>query len=227
MTTVVLEGVEFGYGEGGFSLRIPSLRVEAGEAVACIGASGCGKTTLVHLIAGIEVPHRGVVRLDDVTMSALSDRERRAERLKRIGLLFQELELLDYLTALDNVLLPHHLAGAAAVTPARVQAARALMAQLGLGRYERRRPSQLSQGERQRVALCRALVTEPSLVLCDEPTGNLDPTTTALVLDLLFAGVRARGATLFMVTHDHALLPRFDRVLDLAAVTADRAEAGP
>jgi ABC-type lipoprotein export system ATPase subunit len=161
------------------------------------------------------------VRLDDVVVSALPDRARRSLRLRRIGLLFQELELLDYLPALDNVLLPFHLAGRTAVTPARVEAARALAAAVGLAEpLLRRRPQHLSQGERQRVALCRALVTEPTLLLCDEPTGNLDAASAASVLDLTFAQVRARGATLVMVTHDQALLPRFDRVLDMRELRA-------
>lgn len=221
MTAIAVDSLRFTYGQGAFALEVPALRIASGEAVACVGPSGSGKTTLVNLLAGIEVPQTGSVRLDDVVVSALSDRQRRALRLARIGLLFQELELLDYLSALDNVLLPFHLAGRAAVTPARVQTARALAESLGLHQgLLRRRPHRLSQGERQRVALCRAMVTEPALVLCDEPTGNLDPGTAKSVLDLLFAAVRARRATLLMVTHDHGLLPRFDRVLDITTLTA-------
>ncbi|MEZ5965230.1 MAG: ABC transporter ATP-binding protein [Planctomycetota bacterium] len=217
MTSVEIERLRFGYGPGAFVLDLPRLRLDAGEVVACIGPSGSGKTTLVNLLAGIDVPQSGSVRLDGVAMSALPDAARRAFRLARIGLLFQELELLDYLSALDNVLLPFHLAGRAAVTAARIGAARALAASMGLTPpLLERRPAQLSQGERQRVALCRALVTEPSLVLCDEPTGNLDPRTATTVLDLLLDEVRRRGATLLMVTHDHALLPRFDRVIDMS-----------
>lgn len=220
MTAITVEGLHFAYGSGGFVLRVPTLHIASGACVACIGPSGSGKTTLLNLIAGIDVPRAGTVRLDDTEISARTDRQRRAFRLARIGLLFQELLLLDYLSALDNVLLPFHLAGRAAVTDARAQAARALAESFGLGALLARRPHQLSQGERQRVALCRALVTEPKLILCDEPTGNLDPATAKSVLDLVFAAVRARGATLLMVTHDHAPLPRFERVVDMTKLTA-------
>ncbi len=221
MTAVAIDGLRFSYGGGAFALHIAALHIGPGECVACIGPSGSGKTTLVNLLAGIDVPSAGAVRLDDVVLSQLPDRARRAWRLARVGLLFQELELLDYLSALDNILLPFHLAGGAAVTAARLDAARGLASSVGLGAaLLRRRPHHLSQGERQRVALCRALVTEPKLLLCDEPTGNLDPATANSVLDLTFAQARTRGATLFMVTHDHALLPRFDRVLDMTTLAA-------
>ena len=218
MTAVAVDDLTFRYAGGGFALRVPQLRLRAGEKVACIGPSGSGKTTLVNLLAGVAVPERGEVRLDDVAVSRLDDAARRALRRSRVGLLFQELELLDYLSALDNILLPFHLAGRRAVTPERRASARALAESVGIAGLLARRPQQLSQGERQRVAMCRALVTEPGLLLCDEPTGNLDPTTASSVLDLLFAEVARRGATLLMVTHDHGLLPRFDRVVDMATL---------
>src|SRR5690606_19827901 len=140
--------------------------------------------TLVHLLAGILLPDAGTLRVDGVALRDLSEAGRRAFRLRRVGLLFQDLALLDSLSALDNVLLPFHLQGRAAVTPARRAAARDLAASVGLdAALLARRPSRLSQGERQRVALCRALVTEPALLLCDEPTGSLDPGSAAAVLD--------------------------------------------
>jgi putative ABC transport system ATP-binding protein len=221
VTAIAVEALRFAYPAGPFTLRIEQLHIAAGEHVACVGGSGSGKTTLIHLLAGIEVPVHGSVRLADVAVSALPDAARAAFRLAHIGLLFQDLELLPYLCARDNILLPFHLAGGSAPTPARTAAAHALADSVGLpADLLRRRPHQLSQGERQRVALCRALITAPRLILCDEPTGNLDPEAAARVLDLVRARARELGATLFLVTHDHSLLPRFDRVLDMATLAS-------
>ena len=216
---IAVDALRFAYQPGGFTLRVPTLHIAAGERVACIGPSGSGKTTLLHLLAGIEAPAAGSVRVDGVDLGALDDAARRAFRLARIGLLFQELELLDYLSARDNVLLPFHL-GAGALDAEQRASVASLAAAVGIDALLDRRPQHLSQGERQRVALCRALVTAPSLLLCDEPTGNLDPTTAGTVLDLIFREARARDTTLVLVTHDHSVLPRFDRVLDLAALGA-------
>lgn len=216
---IAVDALRFAYQPGGFALHLASLHIAAGEHVACIGPSGSGKTTLLHLLAGIEAAAAGSVRVDGVELGALDDAGRRAFRLARIGLLFQELELLDYLSARDNVLLPFHLGAGALDADQRALAAR-LATAVGVDALLDRRPHQLSQGERQRVALCRALVTAPSLLLCDEPTGNLDPTTAGAVLDLIFREVRARNTTLVLVTHDHSVLPRFDRVLDLATLGA-------
>ena len=216
---IAVDALRFAYQPGGFTLRVPALHIAAGEHVACIGPSGSGKTTLLQLLAGIETPAEGSVRVDGVDLGALDDAARRAFRLSRIGLLFQELELLDYLSARDNVLLPFHLGAGVLDVDQRASAA-SLAAAVGIDALLDRRPQHLSQGERQRVALCRALVTAPSLLLCDEPTGNLDPTTAGTVLDLIFREARARDTTLVLVTHDHSVLPRFDRVLDLATLGA-------
>ena len=210
---VALEGVRFSYGDGAWSLRVDALDLSPGEHMACVGPSGSGKTTLVNLAAGILVPTAGTVRLGGEVLSSMGDADRRARRIGSVGMMFQQLELLDYLDVLDNVLLPYHVGPALRLDDAARERARSLCAATGLGDLVRRRPARLSQGERQRVALCRALVTEPRLVLCDEPTSSLDPDTADTVLDLLFAQTRARGASLLMVTHDHGLLPRFDRVV--------------
>lgn len=224
-TAVELRDVRFAYpagGRGGFSIDVPALAIPAGQRVACVGPSGSGKSTLVNLIAGILTPDRGRITVGDVPISTLSDRERRAARLARIGMVFQELELLEYLSALDNILLPLRLSsGTARGTPSRTlsretrEAAAALADATGIGHTLRRRPARLSQGERQRVALCRALIVQPTLILADEPTGNLDPAATDVTLDLMFEQVSAHGATLFMVTHNHGLLGRFDRTVDV------------
>ncbi|MFA6043698.1 MAG: ATP-binding cassette domain-containing protein [Phycisphaerales bacterium] len=222
---VTLEDVTFAYPGASFSLRVEELHIHAGEHVACIGPSGSGKTTLVSLIAGLLVPQAGRVLTLGHRMSALPDAERRSVRRSRIGMVFQEFELLEYLSALDNIALAWNLGAATdrgALKIAAIEAAQAA----GISHLLARKPRQLSQGERQRVALCRALATRPKLILCDEPTGNLDPTATNAVLDLLLAQARATGAALLMVTHNHTLLPRFDRVIDLAAFALAPAAKG-
>lgn len=218
-TVIAIDDVHFGYGEGGFQLNIPTLSIHRKEHIACTGPSGSGKTTLVNLMAGILLPQRGVVKLGAQEMSALPDSRRRAERISRIGMVFQEFELLDYLSAMENILLPFHIAGVLKLDEAVIARAKRLAAATGIAHVLKQPPGRLSQGERQRVALCRALVTEPEIVMCDEPTGNLDPDTAKLILDLVFQQVREKQATLFMVTHNHAILDRFERVIDMRDLT--------
>lgn len=237
---VRLEAVRFTFPAGGsgagFRLEVPLLEVAAGERVACVGASGSGKSTLIDLIAGIRLPASGRVSLDGLELTCAGEARRRSQRTKRVGMVFQEFALLEYASALDNILLPYLLSPDLERTAEVVERARRLAARLGLERLLRRRPGRLSQGERQRVALCRALVTEPALLLCDEATGNLDPHTAGLALDLLLEEAEASGAAVFLVTHDHGLLDRFERVVDMAdlngavAVARDaraHGEAGP
>lgn len=216
---IVVDQLEFRYAAGPFCLEVPELRVAPGEKAALIGPSGSGKTTLAFLIAGILVPQRGQVRVGEMVVSAAADQARRRFRAAHIGFVFQEFELLDYLTVHENILLPYLLhADLPDAAMARDRAA-ALAKSLGLGDKLQRHPRRLSQGERQRTAICRALVAAPRLVIADEPTGNLDPRTAEVILDLLLREVQSHQATLLMVTHNHALLDRFDRVLDLAAFT--------
>lgn len=212
----------FQYGERGFRLRVPALDVGDGEKVAVIGPSGAGKTTLIHLIAGIRTPLAGSIHAGDFEISRAGERERRAFRAARIGLVFQEFELLDYLDVRDNILLPYRVCPALRLSREATARAESLAAAMHIQDKLRRYPRTLSQGERQRVAIARALVTEPRWLLADEPTGNLDPTTAREILDLLLRTTGERGATLVMVTHNHALLERFGRVLDLAACAETR-----
>ncbi len=211
---VRVRDLDFSYGEDGFRLRVPEFDVARGERVACIGPSGSGKTTLLRLVAGIVLPKAGTVTVDGTDVSALTDAARRSFRIARIGMVFEEFELLRYLSVLDNVLLPYRITPALALTPKVRARARSLAAQVGIGAMLRRRPRRLSQGERQRVAVCRSLLPEPRLLLADEPTGNLDPANKGRVLDILFDYADRTNATLLTVTHDHALLERFDRVVD-------------
>lgn len=206
--------LDFRHAEGDFRLHIPSLRIKEKSSAVLIGPSGSGKTTLLNLLAGIGIPGNGSITIDGVEISGLSDSARRAFRVRRIGLVFQEFELLDHLHVRDNILLPYRLSPGLKLTPGIRDKAESLAREVGLGEMLRRPAPQLSQGERQRVAVCRALVTEPSLLLCDEPTGNLDPKNTEQILDILFAFAQRCGATLVTVTHDHGILHRFDRVID-------------
>ena len=221
---IEIRGLRFGYREGAFRFEIPELRIARGEKVAFIGPSGVGKTTLVSLIAGILTPQAGSIRVGQTDLMQQSGRQLRDFRISRIGFVFQEFELLDYLTVRDNILLPYYLNPTLQLTPAARRTAEALAASMSLGDKLRRFPKTLSQGERQRVAICRALIAAPELLIADEPTGNLDPRTARTILALLLGEVERRGATLLTVTHNHALLDAFDRVVDIADF-ARRAES--
>jgi ABC-type lipoprotein export system ATPase subunit len=213
-----IERLDFAYPQGPFRLVIDELEIEAGRAVAFIGPSGSGKTTLLHLAAGIITPEKGRIFLGGHEVSALSDGARRDFRIRHVGLVFQEFELLEYLDVNDNILLPYRINRSLTLNGEVRRRARELADDVGIGDKLDRDVRRLSQGERQRVALCRALLADPQLVLADEPTGNLDPENRELVLDILFR--YARNATLVTVTHDHTVLDRFDRVIDFRELAA-------
>jgi putative ABC transport system ATP-binding protein len=183
--------------------------------VAVIGPSGSGKTTLLYLAAGIVSPLSGAVRVAGHDLSRQTDAERRRFRIRQIGLVFQEFELLEYLTVRENILLPYRINPALPLDRAVRQRVGAVAEAVGLSHALDRCPHRLSQGERQRVALSRALITQPRLILADEPTGNLDPRTSGTIVSLLLDQAQQTRATVLMVTHDHSLLTRFSRVLDL------------
>jgi len=207
--------LDFGYQEAGFRLRVDALSIGQGECVALIGPSGSGKTTLLNLLAGIVVPHAGAVHIDGTQVSALDDRARRNFRIRTTGLVFQEFELLEYLSVMDNILLPYRISAALTLDGAVRRRAASLAQEVGIADKLGRYPRQMSQGERQRAALCRALLPNPPLILADEPTGNLDPANRDRVLSLVFNYVRTNQATLLAATHEHDLLDRFQRVVDL------------
>ncbi len=209
-----IANLDFTYRGGDFRLAIDDLVIEDGTTAAVVGPSGSGKTTWLHLLAGILVPDAGSIVVNDVEVSGLGDRRRREFRIRQIGMVFQEFELLDHLSVLDNILLPYRITPALDLEEQVRVRARDLAERVGLGDKVRRPPRRLSQGERQRVGVCRALLPDPPLLFADEPTGNLDPETSDRVLDLLFDYAGERGATLLTVTHDHSRLDRFDRVLD-------------
>jgi putative ABC transport system ATP-binding protein len=182
------------------ALRGVSLSVDRGQFVSIMGPSGSGKSTLLHIIGGLDRPNEGTVRLDGQAIESYSDDALSAFRRRRLGFIFQFFNLLPTLSALENVALPLLLDGKslAQVAPK----ARELLAMMNLGHRMEHRPDQLSGGEMQRVAIARALVTDPLLILADEPTGNLDTKTGTAVLELLARTVKERGHTILMVTHD-------------------------
>ena len=188
------------------------LDLPAGEFVALVGESGVGKSTLLNVIAGLDEADAGEVWLDGAPLHSRPEPERARLRRERLGFVFQAFHVLPHLSVADNVALPLLLQG-------RPDAARvaAVLAAVGLAALAQRMPSQLSGGQLQRVAIARALVHRPPLILADEPTGNLDPTTAAQVLDLLQAQVRQEGAACLLVTHSAAAAGRADRVLRLTA----------
>ena len=190
-----------------------ALSVAAGEYIAIVGESGAGKSTLLNLIAGLESPDAGTIRIDGADIAALDDNARTRLRRSRVGFVFQAFHILPQLTLAQNVEVPLVLAGVDAQE--RAARAQAMLAAVGLGSRGASAPAELSGGELQRVALARALVHRPALVLADEPTGNLDPETASNTLALIAEEIRARGAAGILVTHSSAAAAKCDRVLRL------------
>ena len=210
--SVAMRAVDLSLGKGPAQVHIlrgVDLTIAPGESVGIVGPSGSGKSTLLMTIAGIERPDRGAVEIDGFNLIAMSEDALARFRGQHIGIVFQSFHLIQTMTALENVAAPLELAGAA---DARERAANELAA-VGLGERLSHYPVQLSGGEQQRVALARALAPRPSLLIADEPTGNLDKTTGRAIIDLLFKSSAERGATLALVTHDAALAARCARVV--------------
>ncbi len=193
-------------------LQDVSFTVAAGEAVSVVGVSGSGKSTLLALMAGLDTPSTGSVRIAGEDLFALDEDGRAALRGRTMGFVFQSFQLLAAMTALENVMVPLELSGAQNSKGA----AMALLRRVGLGERLHHYPRQLSGGEQQRVAIARAFVKSPAILLADEPTGNLDAATGAQVIDLMFELNRERNTTLVLVTHDENLSARCGRAIRLA-----------
>jgi len=215
---IEIDGIEKTYRRGSgapvSALRGLSLRIARGEMVAIRGASGSGKSSLLHILGLLDVPSRGRYRLEGADVGAASDRERSRLRARRIGFVFQSFHLLPRTTALENVEVPTRYLGARPPQAAVRRRAASMLERVGLGPRLRHYPSELSGGEQQRVAVARALMNDPPLLLADEPTGNLDAAAGAAVLDLLLE-LRAEGRTVVLVTHDAVVAARAQRQIVL------------
>ena len=211
-----IEGLSKRYGSGDtavLALKNVNMQVAPGEVVGLIGPSGSGKSTLLSIVAGLDTPTRGTVRVDGEDLFAVGEDARAALRARKIGFVFQSFQLLGNLTALENVMLPLELAGR---RDAR-QAASDMLARVGLSERLGHYPKVLSGGEQQRVALARAFVVQPAVLLADEPTGSLDFATGEKVMELMFDLNREQGTTLVMVTHDRAIAALCQRRLTVEA----------
>jgi putative ABC transport system ATP-binding protein len=211
---IKLQNIYYTYPNSDFCLNIDSLTIEKGKKTAVIGPSGFGKTTMLNLIAGIIPSEVGDILIDDLKVNQLGDKERRDFRIKNIGFVFQDFKLLNYLNVQDNILLPYRINKTLKMGSESKKAAESVANSLGIDDKLTKYPSHLSHGERQRVAICRALLNKPSILLADEPTGNLDPENKNHIMDILFDYVKAYGSTLITVTHDHELLKGFDTIID-------------
>jgi putative ABC transport system ATP-binding protein len=211
---IALTGVNLSLGRGAARVHILKnidLHIGTGEAIGLVGPSGSGKSTLLMVMAGLERTDTGSVMVAGERLSDLGEDALARFRGRNVGIVFQSFHLIPTMTALENIAVPLEFAG---VADAHERAARELAA-VGLAERRQHYPAQLSGGEQQRVALARALAPDPRILIADEPTGNLDETTGAEIIDLLFAGHIERGTTLVLVTHDTALADRCDRVVRL------------
>ena len=209
--TLQVKNLSKRYGETAVFSHV-TLDVAPGEFVAIVGESGVGKSTLLNCMAGLDSWDEGTVQLNGADLQTMTDDQRALQRRQHVGFVFQAFHVLPHLDVAQNVALPLLLLGQ--TDDARVQA---MLEAVGLGGMGARLPQQLSGGQLQRVAIARALVHRPGLLLADEPTGNLDPTTAAKVMDALIAQTREQGASLVLVTHSEAAAGRADRVLHLSS----------
>ncbi len=209
-----ISGLDFSYKESDFRLKIDELKIGSNKAAAVIGPSGCGKTTLMHLIAGILPSQEGSIVIDNKRINELTDSQRRLFRIQRIGFIFQDFALLDYLTLYENIIHSYRINPALQLTSRVRKRAKDLAQSLGITKRLKGYVNKTSQGEQQRAAICRALLNEPAVILADEPTGNLDPVNKKAIVEILLNYIKTHKATLVVATHDYELLDSFQEVID-------------
>jgi len=220
---IALAGVNLSLGRGAARVHILKdidLNIGHGEAIGMVGPSGSGKSTLLMVMAGLERPDAGTVTVAGEALGALDEDALARFRGRNVGIVFQSFHLIPTMTALENVAVPLELAGAGDA----LERAEQELAAVGLGERRHHYPAQLSGGEQQRVALARALVPNPAILIADEPTGNLDESTGSEIIELMFKGHAERRTTLVLVTHDHGLAARCDRVVRLRSGRIEAAE---
>jgi putative ABC transport system ATP-binding protein len=203
---IKLNNIKYSYPNSDFHLAIKSMQIDWGQKTAIIGPSGFGKTTMLNLIAGILIPREGEISVNDQVINILNDQDRRNYRVKKIGFVFQDFKLLDYLNVYDNILIPFRINKSMQLNNDIRNSVTDIAQSMNIGNKLYKHPSKLSHGERQRVAICRALLNRPKVILADEPTGNLDPDNKSHIMNILFEYVQNYKSTLVTVTHDHELL---------------------
>ncbi len=207
-----VRNLKFGYSQTSFQLNVSLFDMEPGQHTAITGPSGCGKTTFLNIIAGVIAGATGQITFQDEELGQATPQRMRKFRNEAVGFVFQDFRLLEYLSIRDNILLPRTLS-TRPVNQDDLVRANQLISRVGLDQLEDRHVRNLSRGEQQRVAVCRALIANPALILADEPTANLDARNSAAVWDLLFDEANAIGATILAVTHASVGLDRFSQVI--------------
>ena len=213
---ITIENLYFKYREAqGFELKIKELKIADGEKCCIVGPSGSGKTTLVNLLTGIYKPVSGTIRIDNMDISDRNEKEIRGFRINSIGYIFQDFGLIDYLNVEDNILLPVYLSPGMSVNRSMKERVDYLLTRLNLGDKRSSFSRQLSQGEKQRVSIARAVLLKPRIIIGDEATGNLDAKTTEKIMELLLEVVAESGSTFIFITHNLLLMKYFKRVIDI------------